>query len=383
MTASPTRQGILELAQMQTQTCVSLFVNSARFGPQARQGRLRFKNLVNQAEAELKARNLRQDEIEGLLKPAGKLLIDTPFWSRQMEGLAVYLSGGDSRVLQLPFSVSTSVVVSDRFYVKPLLRAATNESYFILNLNLSGARLLECGPQGVSEFSFEGVAGSLQEAMANTEAESHHQQHSAASSRGRGRSAVYHGQGGGEDARKVFLGEWLGALAGEVKRFLGDGRRPLLLAGVDYVVGDYRKHDRYPHTLSDALIGSPVRRSPEDLRRAGWDKVKGLFEERLRKELERFHSSARSGRTAIGLEACLKAASGGKVEVLAVADDAFGWGTFSTESREVSLSEQQRPESEELFERACLDTLRNGGDVLVVDPDQVPGGDKIATILRF
>ncbi|MGE0493873.1 MAG: hypothetical protein AB7S38_31990 [Vulcanimicrobiota bacterium] len=360
---SPTlnRKAILELADVQAKTCVTLLMDTARSGPSARQGQIRFKNLVSQAEAELKARNLRQDEVAALLKPTEQLLIDTLFWSYQMEGLAIYLEGGTRRLYQLPFPVQDRVVVADQFYVKPLLKAATNENYYVLSLNLNGVQLLLCGAQGVSVFSLEATAKSLKEFMDATEISPELQHHGRAASRGAPTSS-YHGHGGNEDLRKVALGEWMGSLARVVEGVLLEERLPLVLAGVEYVVGEYRTHDRYPHTVPEAVLGSPERKSPSELRQASWQRVKGLFEERLQQELGRFQAGAGTGRSICGLEECLQAAAEGRVEHLLVADGG---------------------RTEELSERACLDTLRNGGSVSVLSPEMVPGGGQIAAILRF
>lgn len=380
------RKAILELAEVQAPVCVSLLMETAAKGQQARQNQIRFKNLVQQAQVSLEARNLRQEEIEKLLGPTEQLLVDTPFWSHQMEGLAVYLEGGRRRLYQLAFPVVDRVVVADRFQVKPLLKAATGENYYILNLNLSGVQLLECGPAGVTESAFEEVAASLEEAMAVKEYVSQLQLHSGAPAPGRGgRTAVYHGHGGGaQDVRQVALSEWLGAVARAVEGFLGADDRPLVLAGVDYVVGEYRKHDRYAHTLAVAVPGSHERKSARDLQRAGWEKVKGLFEQRLQREMERFQAGISAGLSVTGLEECLKAAGQGSVAHLLVADGVVQWGTYSAAGNgEVCRLDQQQPDAEELFERACLDTLRNGGEVSLLSPSSMPGEHQIAALLRF
>ena len=45
--------------------------------------------------------------------------------------------------------------------------------------------------------------------------------------------------------------------------------------------------------------------------------------------------------------------------------------------------DQEQPDTEELFEQVCLDTLKNGGDVSFIPSVSVPNGNQIAAILRF
>jgi Bacterial archaeo-eukaryotic release factor family 7 len=369
---------MLELSQVQSETCISLLMSTDSSGPFSRQGATRFKNLVQEAEVGLGHRSIREDEIERLLKPAKQLLADTPFWSHQMEGLAVYLEGGTSRVYQLPFAVQDRVVVGGRFHVRPLLKAAVQENFYILNLNLSGAQLLECSEHGVRELVPEGFPESLQEVMAadSSETSSSHQSSP--------RPDVHHRSGMGmEENRKLALEEWLRSLARSVEASLGSKSGPLVLAGVDYVVAEYRKHDRYPQTLGEAVTGSTERMSHKELEEAGRQKLEKPIKQRFESLLERFQSGLNQGRSASGLEACLCAANAGQVDHLLVAEGTTRWGSFSAESLQVSLLDQEQPDAEELFERVCLDTLKNGGDVSFIPSVSVPNGNQIAAILRF
>jgi len=188
---------------------------------------------------------------------------------------------------------------------------------------------------------------------------------------------------GMEENRKLALEEWLRSLARSVESFLDSKGATLVLAGVDYVVAEYRKHDRYPHTLSQAIHGSTERMSVKELEEAGREKLVGPIKQRLENLLERYRSGLNQGRSTAGLQACLQAAGAGMVDHLLVAEDATLWGSYSAESRQLRSLEQGQPNAEELVERVCLDTLKSKGDVSFIPSLSMPNGRQIAAILRF
>ena len=103
----------------------------------------------------------------------------------------------------------------------------------------------------------------------------------------------------------------------------------------------------------------------------------------LQELLERYQSGLKRGRSVTGLQACLRAAAAGTVEHLLVAEGVTSWGSLSADSLKISALGQDLPEAEELFERACLDTLRNGGQVSLLSPLSFSNGDQITAILRY
>lgn len=376
--SSLSRKSVMELSQVQSDTCVSLLMSTSSSGPESRQGAVRFKNLVHNAQTALHQRNLREDEIEKLLSPSQHILSDRKFWSHQMEGLAVYLENGSMRLYQLPFTVPDRVVVGDCFHVRPLLKAIEQESFYVLDLNLNHAQLLRCDAHGVSEFVPEGFPDSLVSAMMPNSSESSSSLHNG------GHPEVHHHvRMGVEENRKMVLEEWLRTLARSVETFLGDESSPLVLAGVKYVIAEYRKHDRYQHTVDEVISGSTEKLSANELGEMGRRKLERLKRERFENLLEIFQSELSEGRSVAGLAACLREASTASVEHLLVAEGLTEWGSFSAETFAMEILNDEHPGALELFERACLDTLKNGGRVSVVPVNQMPNESQIAAILRF
>jgi hypothetical protein len=73
-------------------TCVSLFLPTCRAGRETRQGRIRLKNLLREAERRLLACRLRSTEVKEVLEPIRALVEDALFWRDQRDGLALFRS---------------------------------------------------------------------------------------------------------------------------------------------------------------------------------------------------------------------------------------------------------------------------------------------------
>ena len=115
-----TREDVQMLLTGRGEPAISVFMPAMRRGKQQEQNRIRFKNLLGQVENQLVRRGIRTEEAP-VLSPARRLLADESFWIHQSDGLAVFLSPRFFRYYRLPYVFDETVVVGDRFYVKPLL----------------------------------------------------------------------------------------------------------------------------------------------------------------------------------------------------------------------------------------------------------------------
>src|SRR5262249_54002167 len=76
------------------------------------------------------------------------LLDDDEFWRYQARSLALFLTATTGTTFRLPNNLVSLVEVSDRFHLKPLLRAVTfAHTAFLLALSQNSVRLLEIAPE--------------------------------------------------------------------------------------------------------------------------------------------------------------------------------------------------------------------------------------------
>jgi hypothetical protein len=141
----PGRAELLELANGTGSRCVSLYMPTARFGPETRQNPIRYKNLLKEAEDLLAASGMAGDQVEAALNPARGLVEEYSFWQGQGDGLAVFVSPGTFVHYRLPIAVAERVVLGDRPYLKPLLPLLElRQPFHVLALSQKNVRLFRC-----------------------------------------------------------------------------------------------------------------------------------------------------------------------------------------------------------------------------------------------
>src|SRR5207248_3136892 len=144
-----TRNDLRTLLANHPTPCVSLLMPTTR-GP-GNEDKVRWKNLVRQAEEPLRAKGLRSPDARDLLRPLRDLEEDVPFWLNASAGLAAFVAPDFERTFRLPAAFDEQVIVGDRFHVKPLLPLLNDGRFFILALSQKHVRLLLATRQTVDE----------------------------------------------------------------------------------------------------------------------------------------------------------------------------------------------------------------------------------------
>jgi hypothetical protein len=162
-----TLEQLKALAQQTSSPSISIFLPTHRAGQDAQQDPIRFKNLLREAEKQFLDNGTGPREVSALLQPAQALLDDTNFWNYQRDGLAVFLAEDDFHHYHLPFSVEELLIISQTYYVKPVLPLFMNNGhYFILAISQNEVRLFEGTQHTVGQIDLpEGTPESLEEAL--------------------------------------------------------------------------------------------------------------------------------------------------------------------------------------------------------------------------
>jgi len=116
--------------------CISMFLPIHRAGMETQQDRLRLRNHIRAAENRLLLDDLRSTQIEHLLQPMRALFEDEQFWLHPGDGLALFRSPDVFRTYWLPTSLKEQVVVTDHFYLKPLLPFIVDDERFYILASL-------------------------------------------------------------------------------------------------------------------------------------------------------------------------------------------------------------------------------------------------------
>jgi hypothetical protein len=363
--------------------CVSLYMPTHRTGPETQQDRIRFKNLLKQAEERLSTNGLRRADAERALEPAQRLLDDDGFWAHRGDGLAVFLAPETFRAYRLPYPFSELVVVTERFHIKPLLGLLSGDGrFYILALSQKEVRLLQGTRHSVGEVDLTNVPKSLAEALGPVEHQKQLQFHTV----GRGSPAIFHGQGSAGDVseHKKDLLLYFKQIDKGLQELVCAERVPLVLAGVDYLLPIYREANTCAELLDDAIVGSPEALSAEELHARAWAIVEPYFRREQERAAAQYSELCGTGRTAADLRAIVPAACQGRVDSLFVAVGVQRWGRYEPETGVVELHDERAPGDEDLLDLAAVETIARAGKVYAVESEQVPDtGSPAAAVFRY
>lgn len=383
-----TRTQIEELGAFTAPHCVSLYLPTHRAGTETHQGRIRLKNLLVRAEADLVEAGVRATVARDMLAPARALLDDDDFWLHQADGLALFLA--PERALQalwLAMRVAERAVVSDRFYIKPLLPMVSDGSRFhILAVSLNSVRFFEAERDGIRERELRGSPHRLTDAVGRDWRERSLQLHaSAAGSQpaGGGRHAVFHGHGGPADDEKAEIGIFLRRVDDAVCASVGSDRAPIVLAGVENITAAYRLVTRAPNVLPEGLDGNADQATAAELHHRALSVVEPAFAAAVQEEANRYDALSDTGRATDDLATILRAAFEGRVETLFVAPDEERWGTFDESTWTADAHVERRPGDRDLLDLAAVQCLRTGARVHALPAGMISGPSPIAAILRY
>lgn len=366
----PLQQAVRELLAFKDTPCLSLYINTHRASVQAGEDRIRYKNMLRDAEALL-------DGDASFLEPARALLKDEEFWTHLSDSLALFCTPSFLKTLKAPFPLTTGLVVGERFHVKPLLGlAALPHRFYVLALS-QDVRLFECTFEGLTEVTLSGTEQSLKE-FNKREGRWDDLQHHSVSRRGAG--AIFHGQGAGKDVLDERQVKFFQQIEHAVTKHLNTSRAPLLLAGPQESVALYARINQYPHLEPEPLLGSAEHLQHHDLFRQAWQHQIQKLNNAQAEAVEQFKQLRGSDKAVDHPEAVLKQAAQGRVRTLLAALDHHVWGRWNEETLSAETMREWQPGAEDLLDRAAVLAAANGATVYTLPEEKMPSA-LVAAIL--
>jgi Bacterial archaeo-eukaryotic release factor family 3 len=381
------RDEIQSLSQTSGWPCVSIFMPTFRSGD-TQQNPIRFKNLLRSAEERLADWGLRNGDSDSFLDPARRLVDDRSFWEHQEEGLALFRSPDVFKTYRLPLALRELSVVEDRFHLKPLFPLLSGEGHFyILALSLKSIRLILASRYDAREVDLGGIPQSFQEAMGHL-TRRYSQFQAGTSSKTVSRMPIFHGHGTGEDDLKAEIVKYFQIVDDGLTHLEVDVDRdaPFVLAGVEHLLPRYREASKLPNVLDEGLTGNSDGLSAEELRDKAWEIVEPVLLAERRKAADRFGDLRGTGLASTELEEILPAACDGRVDTLFTARGVRVWGSYDPHGRTLRFQKDQERQangSEDLLDRAAVETFLRGGRVYVVEQQEVPEGYAVAAVFRY
>lgn len=379
------------LVEPRTGPCVTLYMPTHEAGADIQQDPIRFKNLLREAEERLRAKGMKQPEVDAFMGEARKLLdLERIFWRSPKASFAMFLAPGFFKYYHLPLKLQEHIHVDGRFHTKPLMRLlSSNGRFFVLALSQDQIRLLEATQYTVRQCELKSTPTSITEALQYNELEQAPTMRVATSGTGnaqaRGEGAFF-GQGGGldpSDVKKDDLREYFRLVDRGLHTILADDTAPMILAGVNYLLPMYREVNTYPNMMSEGIVGSPELLANEELHAQAWPIAREFLLSGEREAVAKFQNLTGSAKSSIDLKEIIAAAHQGRVEALFVANGREAWGAYDLASDTLTIEPASSVDNTDLLDLAATQTFMTGGRVYVLDPDAVPGGEPVAAVFRF
>ena len=370
----PTRDDVDALAAVREHPCVSIYLSTTPLPKDADMARVELKNQLSEAVQQLRAAGTDRHLIEQQEEILVDLIEDVDFWRLLSYSLAIFATPTSVRTFRLPNRLSTALEVSDRFYLKPLLRAVTfPQAAFVLALAQNSVRLLEISAESpVYAVSVPGLPNDVADAVGLPSIN--------------GRTQDSHIMGGriqGGEGQKVRMRQYARAIDRALRPVLSGLDLPLILAAAEPLAGIYRSVNSYPN-LTDAIIGGNPEETPdEDLGRAARGILDELYAAELDELVDRMASRAAHGRAVTDLSDVARAATYGAVETLFVDIDQSVPGLVDEETGAVTLSDSEDAVSYGVVDEILRRALLSGAEIFAVRADDMPGGGAVAAGVRF
>lgn len=370
-----------DLARISSPPCVTMYLPLDPGHPDIEANRLELKEMIRSVRSELETTTeLRRPEVVQLLVPAEELLASTR-WPLGSKGYALFGAPGLWVSTEVSIPVAPLGVVSSRFVITPLVGAVDRAEarFYVLVVGREHTRLLRGHRFGLTEVDAPGMPHGVFDALWYEHHERHLNVHGGSHHGADRIVGTVHGSGSENDLRKSQLRRFLTAVNDAVVAYLRDERAPLVLAGVDYEVAQYRDVNRYPNLVATAVTGNVDQLSHAELHTRALPLAAQVLDRPRQVLLERLRSSALA---TTDLAAVLRAAREGRVEALLVRRDRLQWGTVDARGV-IDEYPQRRPGAVELLGVAVAEALDQGAVVLPAFEGELPDAAPIAALLRF
>lgn len=365
----PTQQDIKALIKRRADACVSLYVPTTPLTQDVGISHTELKKLSKQAFGQLEGAAFDKRRLALMQEAMDDLLDDDEFWRLQANSLAVLLTPDDIRTFRLANNLHASVEVSDRFHLKPLLRAvAFPHTVYVLAISENAVRLVEVMADGEpQDIKVPGLPKDAASAVHKSTLNS--------------RGPV--GRIQGSEGQKVRLAQYARIVDSAIRPILAGLDVPLILAASEPLASIYRSVNSYAALIADGVTSTDDRTSNGDLAAAVRPVLDHHYETELESVRDTYEERAGSGRAFSDLSDVARAATFGAIDTLLVDIDAIMPGTIDEMSGALVLAKKAGPSQYDVLDEIAGRTINAGGRVFAVRSADIPGGGPTAAILRY
>ena len=365
----PTSDQVRRLSEMRADACVSIYLPTTPLTQNTDASRIELGSLLAAASRQLEDADFDKRRLSALRELVLDLVDDDEFWRFQAKSLAILATPDHIDTFRLPNALSAMVEVSQRFHLKPLLRAVTfPHTAFVLALSENGPRLLEIMPEGppvevrVAEFPRD-AASAAGRASINDRSPS--------------------GRIQGSEGKKVRLAQYARKVDAALRPLLAGRHVPLFVAATEPLASIFHSVSGAVDLVGVTLAGSPDRTADADLSAVARVELDKLYAKRIADFAALYAVRANQGRASTDLTIVGRAAAYGAIDTILVDIDESVPGTFDDATGLITLADRPSSASYGVIDAIALRAMATGAIVLGVRKADIPGGRGLAAIMRY
>jgi hypothetical protein len=364
----PNRDQLNQLIAHREPSSISIVIRTAG-SSQSDAPRIEMKNAIDTALDQLRADDADKDDIVALEASLGDLVDDAEFWRFQSTSLAVFATPTMLKTFRLPNNLHHAVVVSDRFFVKSLLRTVTfRQAALVLALAQGSVRLISVSPDAEP---FDIKLSNMPSDAASAVGKSSISDRSPS------------GKIQGSEGQKVRIAQYARQVDQAMRPFLNGQSVPLIIAATQPTDAIFRSVCTYAHTAATSIDVNPETTSDIDLAARARTVLDGIYAADLATVRELYELRESQGRAVSDVADVARAATMGMVDTLMVDIDDVLLGTIDEETGMVSFETTPHATNYGVLDEITRRVWTHGGRVMALRSDDIPGGASAAAILRF
>lgn len=382
----PLPKSIFEkLANTHKLYCVSIYLPMHKDGKtqNERLAQATLKQCLKKVTANLERHEMHPQEIKKYLKPVEALLTNIELWRNPSDGLALFLDKNEFNYYVLPVSFEIKTMVSDHFYLLPLLPLyQEEETYYVLELSQDYVKLYEANKYGYQDMLIEDFAPpQLEEAVGFDFRQNMLQFRGGQSFQG---AETYHGKGPGKDDVKKELFTYFRAIDNGVNKIIFNKKAPLILACANPLFGLYKEANTYPNLFENYIAGDSEFKNKTKLHQESWKLVHPYFEKTKEDKLLQYKELYHTPKTSYQISEIVPAAINGKIDTLFVQTGEDEFGIFDQQTNRVLFRKETDLNNASLTDLCAVNTFLQGGKVFFLASEKMPDqGQIMNALLRY